>query len=109
MTYKKIVEGMVGLEAERYITQLLEKNGIDYKWTDSHVDSMKIDDDTCYWTVRVGITGLDYHTKYVVVGGTVDDMLGVCTSVVWTPDKKKVLWFTVESTREFFKIKKFEI
>ncbi len=111
MTYKAIVKMMVRTEAVAWIEKLLEKNNISYKWTDAEVVSMENDKDTdtVLYDVRVDITLPGYTKTSVYVGGTVDDICGICTSCIWDRNHKDVIWYNVEHTREYFGIKEFKI
>lgn len=100
MTYKKVVEHLIEANARKWLEEILNENGIEYDYTMTMGSTLENDKDTdtIYWetvfTVRVnGIR------KSVIVGGTADDLCGICTSVLW--DKgKNILWMSVKKTRE---------
>ena len=111
MTYKAIVKEIIRTEAQNWVEKLLEKNGIDYKFTSASVTDLENDKDrdTIFWTVKVDITVQRYKSITVEVGGTADDFTGICRSAIWTAGKKQILWMEVEETRNQLGIKEFKI
>lgn len=111
MTYKAIVKEMIRMSATEWIGKLLAENGIKYHYTVSDVTEMENDKktDTIYWNVRIEIHDERWSYKEVNVGGTADDMVGICNSCIWDADKKNIIWMSVESTREDLGIKEFKV
>lgn len=110
MTYKKIVEELIRAKANKWVEKLLEENGIDYRFTNSEVIEMENDKDrdTIYWQVRVEIIRNSYFSDWLVVGGTADDLAGICSSVIWDRNHN-IVWMSVEETRKQLGIEKFKI
>ena len=113
MTYKAIVKEMVRREAERWIRTLLDENNILYKWTSSEITDIKADKDSngFLWEVKVDVCGIPgrNYVNTIYVGGSVDDVIGICCSVIWSADRKTIIWMASEETREDLNIKKFRI
>ena len=114
MTYKAIVKEMIRREAERWICSLLDENNISYKWTSSEITDIKADKDFngFLWEAKVDVCGIPGQRVYCIplyVGGSVDDMIGICPSVIWSADKKTIIWMSSEKTRENLGITEFRI
>ena len=114
MTYKAIVKEMIRREAERWVCSIMEENNISYKWTSSETTDIKMDKDSngFLWEAKVDVYGRpSWGNGYVIlyVGGSVDDMIGICPSVIWSMDKKKIIWMASEETREDLGITEFRI
>lgn len=108
MTFKKIVGGMVERDADIWVNDLLEQNGICFHWTDAKVAEMDSSDKySMLWTVQVSVMLQGYSKINLYVGGTADEY-GICHSVIWN-EKRDAIWFSVEHTRETFHIDEFKI
>ena len=111
MTYKAIVERMIEIEATRFVEKTLEENNVPFSFAEAWETKMENDKeaDTIYWDVEVKIyTDLPFPTR-VIVGGTADSHCLICKSVIWNSDKSKILWMSVESTRNELGITEFKI
>lgn len=111
MTYKAIVERMIEIEATRFVEKTLEKNNVSYSFAEAWETKMENDKkaDTIYWDVVVKIyDGSPFPTK-VIVGGTADSHCLICSSVIWNSTHDKILWMSVESTRNELGITEFKI
>jgi len=110
MTYKAIVKELIKMEAMGWLENLMKEHGIDFMWTCGTVTEMENDkqSDSILWTVEVGVTLPGYEKVTVKVGGTSDDLIPVCCSVI--QDKgHNILWMASPSTRENLGIEKFKI
>ena len=98
MTFKAIVKFMVGKEATEAIENLLKENGIEYKFALTEgVEFEKEYNIHFLWTVGVKIH-FERHSCTYKIGGTVDDLLGICVSCVWNNDE--LVWlFNPESRK----------
>lgn len=106
MTFKKIVEEMTKREATKWVEKLMDKNGIEYIFTDAkRIDIQK---DLSYFTfmVDVEIVRNTFNTT-VRVGGTVSDEDGILTSAIWKGDR--VIWVSTETARQVLGIESFAI
>ena len=110
MTYKKIVERMIEMSVCRWVANLLVEYDIDYKYITPEISNIEKEGNLHYqWEVEVKIALPDYRKVTVIAGGTVDDIVGICNSVIWNYDKKKILWMGAESTRKKLGIMEFKI
>ena len=110
-SYKKIVAHLLEMTAQSWVEQLLEKNGIEYTFTSVRETEMENDKEegTVYWKVPIEISRKgNIFPTVVIVGGTADDLCGICKSVIWD-DKKEIIWMTVKETREKLGIDRFVI
>ena len=109
MTYKAIVKELIRTEAETWVEKLLKDNNIEYKYTSSTVIEMENDKkyDHILWQAAIDITFNNRHKK-VVVGGTADDVLGICKSVVWDGGLN-IIWMSRKETRDQLGITEFKI
>ena len=111
MTYKAIVKYMVEREAVRWVEQLLFEAE---RWNLTTAVDTKFENarniDSIMWETTVEIvTGrMICETTKVIVGGTFDDVTGLCPSVIWNADKSKTLWGG-ESLRESLGITEFKL
>lgn len=110
-TYKSIVECMVEESAIAWVKEILDKEKIGHTFVDACHVAFEHDNNCGHymWEVNVSIVqpGPGYRHKYIVVGGTVDDIVGICNSCIWDAEKKKILWMNVEKTRESLGITRF--
>lgn len=107
MTYKAIVKRMVENEATNWLEKVLKENDINYKYTITNDTIFENEKDTFLYKTEIEIR-ISVYTVSVVVGGTVDDTCGICTSVIWN-DNHKILWMNTEEARKALGIEKFEI
>lgn len=112
MTYKKIVAAMVEQDARQWMEKVLSENGYDEAYV--FVDDVQLENDkekdTIYWTVKVDIRfKMDIINYHFEIGGTADDLCGICHSVIWTADKKQILWMSVKESRKQLGIESFKI
>lgn len=113
MTYKKALAHLIEEAAQNWLGKILEENkptiGKTYTFQDGNVE-FEMEKDVIYWTVKFEIRKEKSYVPYhVAVGGTVDDLVGLCCSVIWASDKRKILWMNVPSTRESLGIKEFQL
>ena len=109
MTYKKIVEEMLRTDSTEWVNDLLKENEIPYKWVFGCGVEMEKEKDEILYTVLCEIVLENYSKRYVKVGGTVDDILGICHSAIWDGKQKNVIWMNTESGRDALKIKEFKL
>ena len=114
MTYKAIVKELVRQDAEHWVRNLLHINKISHKWTSSEIADIKADKEYngFLWEAKVKVCGIPGARNYVTtiyVGGSVDDMIGICCSVIWSADKKTIIWMASEETRKDLNITEFRI
>lgn len=115
MTYKAIVKELVRQKAIRWIYDLLEEHEISHRYTFAKVVDMHIDKDSdgILWEVKVDVYGapgcglIGYTTVYA--GGSADELIGICPSVIWSSDKKTIIWMASEQTRKDLNITEFRI
>lgn len=115
MTYKKIVQSMVEDKARFFVSHALEYN--DYKEDEFFLFTRDVnfehdkESDTILWDVDIDIhIRKDPLTYRVRVGGTVDDMCGVCYSVIWNRKQfHEIMWMSASRTREELGIDKFDL
>lgn len=115
MTYKAIVKEMIRREADKWIHDLLEEHEISHRYISAEVVDMHIDKDSdcILWEVMADVYGapgygLLGYTK-VYAGGCADNLIGICPSVIWSADKKTIIWMASEETREDLGITEFHI
>lgn len=110
MTYKAIVKGMIERKSQKWVESLLAKNHIEYKRTS--VDCCELEnskkEDVIYWNTRIKIVDPDYNYIFLDVGGTADDICGICTSVIWN-EEHRIIWMHVKETRNQLNITEFKI
>lgn len=110
MTYKSIVENLITEDAEKFLQEALNKSAIEFKYTTPEKVTMdrNKEDDTIYWeaTFTVKKDFLDWTP--VIVGGTCDDIIGICSSVIWD-ESYHPLWFSQKSSREAHRITKLAV
>ena len=114
MTYQAIVKELVREKAIKWIYDLLKENGYTYKYVLSEtVNIEKCKDSDCFlWDFFADIYGIPGCGRLgyirVRVGGSVDDLLGICCSVIWSADKS-IIWMSSEETRKDLNITEFRI
>lgn len=110
MTYKAIVREMIRTKAEGWVDELLHSNNIKHQFTVTGEVSMEIEKEHIFWDVEVEIFFAGKWNPTVVhVGGTADDMVGICNSCILDADKKNIIWMNVKKTREEIGIKEFKV
>lgn len=114
MTYKKIVKNLIREEADKLVREALKESGIEYRYTTAFDEDVKMendkDTDQIFWDAIVRVTTQEWREATYKVGGTADDCVGICASVIWDAHEDyKALWYAVKSTREFFDIKALKI
>lgn len=111
MTYKAIVKNMIEIKAGNWVEKLLKENNIEYKWTEEEVTNLENDKEsnTILYTCTVTITLEAYNKVVVLVGGTADDMCGICTSVIWDENHDNIIWMSVAETRNELGINEFKL
>lgn len=111
MTYKAIVSNLVSDATREWVKAVLKENRVEYKWV--YASTPKIDKYDSYtgymWETRAQIYFDGRPTATVIVGGTVDDLVGICCSVMWDESKTETLWMSVEDTRQFLGITELKI
>ena len=109
MTYKKILESMIRTESMNWIESLLADSSIQYRFVSGDDAVIERDDDGSFvWSCRVKVYTEDYCQYTVEAGGTVDDMLGICKSVVWD-ENHMIVWMARQGTREALGIEQFKL
>lgn len=107
MTYKSIVKHMVEQDARTWFEKVLIENGFNDTLVFIESSDFEQEKDTIYWSVKV-----DAHFKSTMrhfeIGGTVDDLCGICCSVIWDHNHQ-VVWMNVKETRETLGIKELKI
>ena len=98
MTYKKIVQKLIADEADKYIYSLV--SNIRYSSAGKPHMEHDNDSDSILWDVVVTIVTDDRTQHKVCVGGTADDLIGICVSCVWDEEKKKLLWMSRQTARK---------
>ena len=104
MTYKKIVAAMIESDARTWIENILE--GTDYENalvfnTDPVKFEYNKEHDHFFWTVKFNISPRRGYMIYsVIAGGTVDDLCGICCSVLWAEDGREIIWMNQPDTRK---------
>lgn len=115
MTYKAIVKEMVREKARKWVNSLLNENNISYEYTLTANIDIKLDKESdCFlWEVIADIYGIPGCGRLgyirVCVGGSADDLLGICCSVIWSSDKKTIIWMASDETRKDLNITEFKI
>ncbi len=114
MTYKAIVEGMTRGIAKQWVQQLLDDNGIKYRWVDCDEASFENDRPNLLWTCKVDIVLENYVHRSVIVGGSADDMIGICCSAIWRDIGeqslgKEPIWMNSCKSRWSLGIKEFRL
>ena len=112
MTYKAIVKELIRNDAKAWVEKLLKENGIAFRYTHSETTELEHDKESnsILWTAKIEIKMEGQATLLTVyAGGTADDLLGICHSVIWNSDKKKILWMSSYDTRKSLGIKAFQI
>ena len=105
MTYKAIVTALVEKSAREWVEKLLLEAG----YVDCRVfaDNTDITNDPkadmMLWNVKVFVW-IGQARQEFEVGGTVDDLCGICNSVIWDNGRHRVLWLEDAQTRERFGI-----
>lgn len=111
MTYKSIVEYLIREDAEAWVEELLKQNNIKFRFLSGGDFSIEKDDNDTGFTYEVGVDfkkGDSPAYTTVIVGGAVDDMVGICHSCIWSEDRK-LIWLEVETSRKALGIERFEI
>lgn len=111
MTYKKIVKSMVQQNAVNWFEKLMSENGFEcFVFVNDVEFENDKEKDTIFWTVKVDVyfksdVGV---RKYYEIGGTVDDLCGICCSVIWD-NNHEIIWMSVKESREALGIKELKI
>lgn len=111
MTYKKIVANMVEADAIKWAEKVIRENGYGevFVWSDGVELEHDKEGDMFLWTVSLTVSfHNDIISRHVDVSGTVDDVCGICHSVIWSKNHN-ILWMNVPQTRETLGITKFDI
>ena len=112
MTYKKIVAHLLEMTAQSWVEQLLEKNGIEYRFTSARTEEIEmknVKDLGVLWEIPIEIYWKEnIFPTIVTVGGSADDTCGICKSVIWG-EGHKIIWMGVKETREKLGIDRFRI
>lgn len=110
MTYKAIVSNLVSDATREWVKAVLKENGVEYKWV--YAGTPKIEKGSAYgflWEAEATVYFEDRPSVTVIVGGTVDDLVGICCSVMWDESKTNTLWMSVEDTRRCLGITELKI
>lgn len=110
MTFKAIVKMMIEQEADAWVRKLMDEAGFQYNWTSCTIQELTADKNYFGWTAYVDITSREggYTHKRVEVGGTVDDITGICCSCIWNQNHE-LIWMAVPETRKALGISEFKI
>lgn len=111
MTYKKIVANLVEEDARNWMEKVLDANGYDKAFI--FVEDVELENDkerdTVFWSVKVEVRFERDILRYCFeIGGTADDLCGICHSVIWGRNRE-VLWMSVKETREDLGIESFKL
>ena len=107
MNYKKILASIIEREATDWINELMISNQINGNaLSESIIFEYDKESSQYLWEVRVRIIG---QSNTVIVGGTVNDYLGIVKSVVWNNNKSIILWMASLATRQYLGITEFNI
>ena len=111
VTYKRIVKMLVEQEANAWLKKVLKENKVEYLFLSTSDPTMEIDKeiDSYLWEMKAEVYMDRYLKHEVIVGGTVDDLCGVCCSVIWNNGKKDTIWMAVPKIREALEIKEFKL
>lgn len=111
MTYKAIVSNLVSDAAMEWVKAVLKENGVEYRWV--YAATPKIERGSAYggflWEAEATVSFEGRPSVTVIVGGTVDDLVGICCSVMWNESKTETLWMSVEDTRQCLGITELKI
>lgn len=109
MTFKKIVAGLVGRSADRWVRDLIGEGNFD--WTSTGSVSFDLDGTVGNtYTVEIEVVakqGYSYKKTKLFVGGSVDEY-NIYNSVIWDANHN-IIWMSVEKTREDLGITEFKI
>lgn len=110
MTYKAIVKNMIAEAADAWVRDLMKEAGIRFDWTSTEVAKLEDEKHSILWTAYVDVVDRadGYTHRFAEVGGTVDDMIGICCSVIFD-EKHNPIWFAVPDTRKAFGIEEFKL
>lgn len=109
MTYKKCLEHLITVKSRKWIESLLAESSIQYRFVSCDDAVIEKDDDGSFlWTCRVHVHTGEYGHEVVDVGGTVDDLVGICKSVVWDVNHM-IVWMSSKGTREALGIEQFKL
>ena len=103
MTYKKVLQSLIEREASKWLEEVLVEQG--YKVKFCFYDTVESENckeyDSILWEVKCDVMfeGRPCYNHYIV-GGSADDLLGICCSVIWDEDKSNILWMANEETRK---------
>lgn len=109
MTYKSIVTAMIEKDSQNWIEGLLGKHDIEFRWTETEIKELKYNKYDYLYVCNVKVIFPNYKRVVLEVGGTVDDILGICHSVIWNEDGNQIVWMNQEKTREQLGIEEFKI
>ena len=100
MTYKKCLEHLITVKSRKWIESLLAESSIQHRFVSCDDAVIERDDDGSFvWSCRVHVHTGEYGHEVVNVGGTVDDLIGICKSVVWDVNNM-IVWASSKGTRE---------
>lgn len=117
MTYKAIVKDLLEKDSKQWVKKLLVENGLmdedeERGWICSaECENMTNEGQHISYEVKVVIVwkeGLPIHTD-LRVGGTIDDMVGLCHSVIWNDDKSDIIWMATKTARLALGITEFKL
>lgn len=114
MTYKKIVEFEIEQDARKWVEEVISESGYEEVYGKPYVfiDSIELENDKrcdiVFWTVKADVRfESNMLRRHLEVGGTADDLCGICHSVIWDA-AHDILWMSVKSTREALGIDTFK-
>lgn len=109
MTYKKIVNEMLKRDSVEWVRELMKKNNIDHRWIDAGDPYIERRTDDMLYSVKLTVTMRDYEKKELEVGGSIDDLIGLCHSCVLDASNGHILWMNVPDTRKLIGITEFQM
>ena len=109
ITYKSIVTAMIEKDSQNWVERLLEKNNIEFKWTETRITELEYNNHDYLYGCNVKIVLPNYKRVVLEIGGAVDDILGISHSVIWSEDRNQIIWMNQKKTREQLGIEEFKI
>lgn len=108
VSYKSIVSNLLMEDSKAWVSQLLKGIDIDYNWLDAKIMQLEKEHDIDSILYSCEIRIWKGYPRTLLVGGTVDDIVGICHSVIWN-EKHDIIWMSREEARKSLGIDKFEI
>ncbi len=108
MTFKSVVNHLVQDKAFTAFKKLMDESGIEYWYiSPEDVEFEKYKNIHYYWSMNAEVQFNRNHSCVYKIGGTVDDLIGICVSCIHK--NNELVWLFNPESREKLGIKKFEI